>query len=244
MLTSDFEHWNGLSDVSTGSEPGFYQWSRGVCLQANLDLILDWAQSNGLGEVAGEHMHTLSSAVSLLATPRMNLLQVRQRSVSPGAHLIWMSGVMLFPCAQRSWVSLRSDYPALSPAQLNHLLSLYSPSPPCRHSWTPSVHEQASTSSTGQSISESWVHWFVWKWFSFHCASSSLSWHSGELWNAASTGALGWWLPVPAGKGSDWFCSVGGAGQAYKVHFHSFPVWWGYNNWGGKGTDGEKKFSL
>lgn len=109
--------------MEKGSEPSFYQWSRGVCMQANLDLLLDWAQSNGLGEVAVEHMHTLSSAVNLLATPRKNLLQM-------------------------SWVSLRSDYPALSPAQLNHLLSLYSPSPPCRHTWTPSVHEQASACST------------------------------------------------------------------------------------------------
>lgn len=51
-----------------------------------------------------------------------------------------------------SWASLRSDYPALSPAQLNHLLSLYSPAPPCRHVWTPPVHEQASAYSTGQSF--------------------------------------------------------------------------------------------
>lgn len=116
MLTPNLEHWKGLtqlSDVSPGSEPGFYQWSRGVCLQANLDLLLDWAQSNGLGEVAVEHMHTLSSAVTLLATPRKNLLQVRQKFLHPDAHLIWTSGVTalavdgewtktndaVFPCA-------------------------------------------------------------------------------------------------------------------------------------------------
>ncbi|XP_029691837.1 ras-associating and dilute domain-containing protein isoform X1 [Takifugu rubripes] len=109
--------------MEKGSKPGFYQWSRGVYMQANLDLLLDWAQSNGLEEMAVEHTHTLSSAINLLATPRKHLLQM-------------------------SWVSLRSDYPALSPAQLNHLLSLYSPAPPCRHTWTPSVHEQASARST------------------------------------------------------------------------------------------------
>lgn len=57
-------------------------------MQANLDLLLDWAQSNGLGEVAVEHMHTLSSAVNLLATPRKNLLQVTQKFMRPGAHSI------------------------------------------------------------------------------------------------------------------------------------------------------------
>lgn len=63
--------------MCTGSEPGFYQWSRGVRMQANLDLLLDWAHANGLGELALEHTYTLSSAINLLATPRKNLLQVK-----------------------------------------------------------------------------------------------------------------------------------------------------------------------
>uniref|UniRef100_I3KU61 Si:ch211-176g6.2 n=1 Tax=Oreochromis niloticus TaxID=8128 RepID=I3KU61_ORENI len=109
--------------MERGSEPGFYQWSRGVRIRANLDLLLDWAHAAGLGELALEHTHTLSSAVNLLATPRKNLLQ-------------------------KTWVSLRIDYPALSPAQLNHLLSLYSPASPCRHTWTPSVQEQAAARQT------------------------------------------------------------------------------------------------
>lgn len=64
-------------DVCSGSEPGFYQWSRGVRMRANLDLLLDWAHTAGLGELALEHTHTLSSAINLLATPRKNLLQVK-----------------------------------------------------------------------------------------------------------------------------------------------------------------------
>ncbi|XP_070783451.1 ras-associating and dilute domain-containing protein [Enoplosus armatus] len=109
--------------MERGSEPGFYQWSRGVRMRANLDLLLDWAHAAGLGELALAHTHTLSSAINLLATPRKNLLQT-------------------------SWMSLRSDFPALSPAQLNHLLSLYSPAPPCGHTWTPSVHDQAAAHKT------------------------------------------------------------------------------------------------
>ncbi|XP_018534125.1 ras-associating and dilute domain-containing protein isoform X1 [Lates calcarifer] len=109
--------------MERGSEPGFYQWSRGVRLRAGLDLILDWAHAVGQGELALEHTHTLSSAINLLATPRKNLLQT-------------------------SWISLRSDYPALRPAQLNHLLSLYSPGSPCRHTWTPSLQDEASAHKT------------------------------------------------------------------------------------------------
>ncbi|KAK9530793.1 hypothetical protein VZT92_012275 [Zoarces viviparus] len=109
--------------MERGSEPGFYQWTRGVRMRANLDLLLDWAHAAGLGDLASEHTHTLSSAINLLATPRKNLLLT-------------------------SWVSLRSDYPALSPAQLNHLLSLYSPASPSRHTWTPPVHDRAAAHET------------------------------------------------------------------------------------------------
>ncbi|KAM8729884.1 ras-associating and dilute domain-containing protein-like [Acanthopagrus schlegelii] len=109
--------------MERGSEPGFYQWSTGIRLRASLDLLLDWAHAAGLGELALEHTQTLSSSINLLATPWKNLLQT-------------------------SWASLRSDYPALSPAQLNHLLSLYSPASPCTHTWCPSVHEQAAAQKT------------------------------------------------------------------------------------------------
>ncbi|XP_029977259.1 ras-associating and dilute domain-containing protein-like isoform X2 [Sphaeramia orbicularis] len=111
--------------MDRGSEPGFYQWSRGVQMRANLDLLLDWAHATGLGELALEHTQTLSSAINLLATPRKNLLQA-------------------------SWVSLRSKYPALRPAQLNHLLSLYSPVSPCRHTWTPSVQDHVAAHKTAE----------------------------------------------------------------------------------------------
>ncbi|XP_043957722.1 ras-associating and dilute domain-containing protein-like [Gambusia affinis] len=109
--------------MERGSEPGFYQWSRGVRMRANLDLVLDWAHAAGLGELALEHTHTLSSAINLLATPRKNLLQT-------------------------PWASLRSEYPALSPAQLHHLLGLYSPASPCAQTWAPSAQDRAAAHTT------------------------------------------------------------------------------------------------
>ncbi|XP_032431065.1 ras-associating and dilute domain-containing protein [Xiphophorus hellerii] len=109
--------------MERGSEPGFFQWSRGVRMRANLDLVLDWAHAAGLGELALEHTHTLSSAINLLATPRKNLLQT-------------------------PWASLRSDYPTLSPAQLHHLLSLYSPASPCAQTWAPSAQDRAAAHTT------------------------------------------------------------------------------------------------
>ncbi|XP_037546653.1 ras-associating and dilute domain-containing protein-like [Nematolebias whitei] len=109
--------------MERGSEPGFYQWFRGVQMRASLDLVLDWGHAAGLGELALAHTHTLSSAVNVLATPRKNLLQT-------------------------PWASLRTEYPALSPAQLNHLLSRYRPTAPCRHMWTPSAQDRAATQKT------------------------------------------------------------------------------------------------
>ena len=61
----------------SGSVAGFYQWSRGVQIRANLDLLMDWIQSTGLGDLATEYFQKLSAAVILLATPKETLLQVR-----------------------------------------------------------------------------------------------------------------------------------------------------------------------
>lgn len=62
---------------SAGSGGGFYQWSRGVQIRANLDLLMDLIQGMGLGDLAVEFFQKLSAAVNLLATPKENLLQVR-----------------------------------------------------------------------------------------------------------------------------------------------------------------------
>lgn len=58
---------------------GFYQWSRGVQIRANLDLLMDWVQSIGLADLATDFFQKLSAAVNLLATPKETLLQVGGR---------------------------------------------------------------------------------------------------------------------------------------------------------------------
>ncbi|XP_061665751.1 ras-associating and dilute domain-containing protein [Syngnathoides biaculeatus] len=103
--------------MERGSEPGFYQQSTGIHIRTNFDLLLTWSQTSGLGKLAFKHTCTLSSAINLLSTPRKILLQT-------------------------SWASLRSDFPALNAAQLNHLLSFYSPACPTRHTWTPCAQDQ------------------------------------------------------------------------------------------------------
>lgn len=109
--------------MERGSEASFYQWSRGVHLRASLDLILDWAHETGLGDLAQEHTVKLSSAINLLATPRKTLLKT-------------------------CWSSLRSLHPALHPAQLHHLLSLYTPLSHSRRVWSPSVPDRAAAQHT------------------------------------------------------------------------------------------------
>lgn len=86
------------------------------------------------------------------------------------------------------------------------------------------------------------ICWFLLNWFSYHHVSNSFSWHSGEFWNAASSGAPWQWLPVSAGAGSDRFSPVVGAWQAKKVHFHTFTVWRGFNNSRAKGTNHEEEY--
>ncbi|XP_006160294.1 ras-interacting protein 1 [Tupaia chinensis] len=92
--------------MERGQGRPFYQWSRAVQIRTNLDLVLDWLQGAGLGDIATEFFRKLSMAVNLLCVPRTSLLKA-------------------------SWSSLRTDHPTLTPAQLHHLLSHYQLSPGC-----------------------------------------------------------------------------------------------------------------
>uniref|UniRef100_A0A3Q0SC75 Ras association and DIL domains 2a n=1 Tax=Amphilophus citrinellus TaxID=61819 RepID=A0A3Q0SC75_AMPCI len=99
--------------MERGSVAGFYQWARGVQIRANLDLLMDWNQSIGLGDLATEFFQKLSAAVNLLATPKETLLQA-------------------------SWASLRTEFAALKPAQLHHMLREYNSGKACPSGWSPS----------------------------------------------------------------------------------------------------------
>uniref|UniRef100_A0A8D3AS83 Ras-associating and dilute domain-containing protein-like n=1 Tax=Scophthalmus maximus TaxID=52904 RepID=A0A8D3AS83_SCOMX len=108
-----------------GSVAGFYQWSRGVQIRANLDLLMDWIQSIGLGDLATEYFQKLSAAVNLLATPKETLLQA-------------------------SWASLRTEFAALNPAQLHHLLREYNCGKVCPTGWTPTPGDAQDAVRTGE----------------------------------------------------------------------------------------------
>ncbi|XP_030053621.1 ras-interacting protein 1 [Microcaecilia unicolor] len=86
--------------MEKGTTESFYQWSKAVQIRTNLDLVLDWLQGVGLGDIASEFFRKLSTTVNLLCIPKTSLLKV-------------------------SWSCLRTDYPALTPEQLNHLLRHY-----------------------------------------------------------------------------------------------------------------------
>ncbi|XP_067878089.1 ras-interacting protein 1 isoform X2 [Heterodontus francisci] len=86
--------------MERGDGASFYQWSRAVQIRTNLDLILDWLQGVGLGDIAAEYFRKLSTVVNLLCIPKTNLLKM-------------------------SWASLQEDHSALSPTQLTHVLKNY-----------------------------------------------------------------------------------------------------------------------
>ncbi|XP_063292404.1 ras-interacting protein 1 isoform X3 [Pelobates fuscus] len=90
--------FNTLMEKGNG-EP-FYQWSKAVQIRTNLDLVLDWLQGIGLGDIAAEFFRKLSTTVNLLCIPKTSLLKL-------------------------SWSNLQNDYPVLNSAQLNHLLRNY-----------------------------------------------------------------------------------------------------------------------
>uniref|UniRef100_A0A3B4ABE0 Uncharacterized protein n=1 Tax=Periophthalmus magnuspinnatus TaxID=409849 RepID=A0A3B4ABE0_9GOBI len=109
--------------MERGSEVGFYQWSRGVQIRANLDLLMDFTQSIGLNDVAAEFFQKLSAAVNLLATPKETLLQA-------------------------SWSTLRAEFAALNPAQLHHMLREYSSARAGPPSWRPAGEDREAAHRT------------------------------------------------------------------------------------------------
>ncbi|XP_024917491.1 LOW QUALITY PROTEIN: ras-interacting protein 1 [Cynoglossus semilaevis] len=100
---------------------GLFSWSRAVQIRTNLDLVLDWLQGAGLGDIASEFMKKLSVTVNFLCIPKTRLIQ-------------------------SSWTSLLEDHASLSPAQLHHLLTNYklgpTRAPPA--SWAPPVGTELS----------------------------------------------------------------------------------------------------
>lgn len=60
---------------------GLFSWSRAVQIRTNLDLVLDWLQGAGLGDIASEFMKKLSITVNFLCIPKTRLIQVTQLHV-------------------------------------------------------------------------------------------------------------------------------------------------------------------
>lgn len=140
---------------------GLFSWSRAVQIRTNLDLVLDWLQGAGLGDIASEFMRKLSITVNFLCIPKTRLIQV--------IHLMYMCCVSFHPwpkninfylsffCLsvnlfvfQSSWTSLQEDHILLSPSQLHHLLTHYklgpTRAPPA--SWAPPPGTELSGGNT------------------------------------------------------------------------------------------------
>ncbi|GAA6097503.1 ras-interacting protein 1 isoform X1 [Tachysurus ichikawai] len=77
-----------------------FSWARAVQIRTNLDLVLDWLQGVGLGDIASEFLKKLSNTVNFLCIPKIRFIQ-------------------------SSWASLQEEHSLLSPAQLHHLLTHY-----------------------------------------------------------------------------------------------------------------------
>jgi hypothetical protein len=66
--------FNTLMDRGAGGK--FYRWAKGAQIRGNLDMLEGWASDVGLQEEAADYLRRLSSAADVLATPKVQLLQV------------------------------------------------------------------------------------------------------------------------------------------------------------------------
>ncbi|NXL05348.1 RADIL protein, partial [Mesembrinibis cayennensis] len=84
--------------LDKGSSLGCFHWSQGVKLRASVRLLLEWLRGAGFEQLAQQFFAKLASVANLLAMPGSQLVQM-------------------------TWPSLRAEFPALSPAQLDRVLS-------------------------------------------------------------------------------------------------------------------------
>lgn len=66
--------FNTLMERGGGGK--FYRWAKGAQIRGNLDLLESWAAQVQLQDEANEYLSILSTAADLLATPKVQLLQV------------------------------------------------------------------------------------------------------------------------------------------------------------------------
>ena len=62
--------------MERGAGGKFYRWAKGAQIRGNLDVLESWAAQVQLQDEANEYLHRLSTAADLLATPKVQLLQV------------------------------------------------------------------------------------------------------------------------------------------------------------------------
>ncbi|NXU73277.1 RADIL protein, partial [Oreotrochilus melanogaster] len=84
--------------LDKGSSLGCFHWSQGVKLRASMRMLLEWLRGAGFEQLSQQFFAKLASVANLLAMPSSQLVQM-------------------------SWSSLRAEFPALSPAQLQRVLS-------------------------------------------------------------------------------------------------------------------------
>ncbi|NXY50719.1 RADIL protein, partial [Ceuthmochares aereus] len=108
--------------LDKGSSLGCFHWSQGVKLRASVRLLLEWLRGAGFEQLAQQFFAKLSSVANLLAMPGSQLVQM-------------------------TWRSLRAEFPALSPAQLQRVLSQCQAvmDVGCIAAWQPSEEESLAT---------------------------------------------------------------------------------------------------
>ncbi|NXJ43992.1 RADIL protein, partial [Ciconia maguari] len=108
--------------LDKGSSLSCFHWSQGVKLRASMRLLLEWLRGAGFEQLAQQFFAKLTSVANLLAMPGSQLVQM-------------------------TWLSLRAEFPALSPAQLHRVLSQCQVvmDVGCIAAWQPSEEESPAT---------------------------------------------------------------------------------------------------
>ena len=65
-----------MTHMNVDAASQYYKWSRGAQLRGNLDTLEAWARSHDLSQEASAYLRKINCLADLLATPKVQLLQV------------------------------------------------------------------------------------------------------------------------------------------------------------------------
>lgn len=129
-----------------------YNWFKILCMQMKVAMTSFPYMETNMMEKILPHCHSHNYYKELLWVVKFKqLMDLLVFEVFFGSCLsVFCVFLCCFMSVQASWASLRTEFAALNPAQLHHMLREYNSGKACPTGWTPSLEDVEDTVRTGE----------------------------------------------------------------------------------------------